>query len=183
MESLQIRFQKTIAKELQDKLKFTNPMRVPRLTRIVINMGVKDAVSDKKLIEKMAVAFGQITGQKPKVTRAKKSIAAFKLRQGDAIGLTVTLRGKRMYGFFDKLVSVVLPRIKDFHGVQRKSFDGRGNYALGFQEYAVFPEINPDSVERMQGLEFIFVTTANNNDEGMALLEILGMPFIKEGDK
>ncbi len=180
MEPMQERFNKKLAKELQEKLAFSNPMRVPKLTRIVVNMGVRDAVSDKKLIEKMAVALGQITGQKPRVTRAKKAIAAFKLREGDAIGLMVTLRGKRMYGFYDKLVAVVLPRIKDFRGVNRKSFDGKGNFTLGFSEYAVFPEINPDSVERMQGLEFVFVTTAKNNEEGLALLEVMGMPFVKE---
>ena len=179
MTPMKDRFTKEITKELQVKLGIKNPMRVPKVTRIVVNMGVKDAVSDNKLIEKMSVAMGQITGQKPKVTKAKKSIATFKLRQGDPIGLMVTLRGKRMYGFYDKIVSVVLPRIKDFHGVSRKSFDGFGNYTLGLKEYSVFPEINPDTVERMQGFEFIFVTTAQNNEEGVVLLEAMGMPFQK----
>lgn len=183
MEPLQIRFNKTLVKELQKTLDMKNPMRVPKLTRVVVNMGVKDAVADKKLIDKMGVALGQITGQKPRVTKAKKSIASFKLRQGDPIGLMVTLRGKRMYGFVDKLIAVVLPRIKDFRGISRTSFDGRGNYALGFSEYAVFPEINPDTVERMQGFEIVFVTTARTNEEGLALLTAFGMPFVKEEEK
>jgi large subunit ribosomal protein L5 len=182
MDSLQVRFTKTIAKELQTKLSVKNTMSVPHLEKIVVNMGVKDAVSDKKLIEKMAVALGQITGQKAKVTRARKSIATFKLREGDAIGLVVTLRGKRMYQFFDKLVSIVFPRMKDFRGVPRGSFDTRGNYTLGLSEYAVFPEIDPASVDRMQGLEIVFVTSAADKEKGYALLEALGMPFVK-GDR
>ena len=180
-QSLQERYKTTIAKQLQEKLGIKNPMALPRLSKIVVNMGVKDAVADKKNIEKMSVALTQITGQKPRVARAKKAIASFKLREGDAIGVVVTLRGKRMYNFFDKIVRIVLPRIKDFRGVKRTSFDGQGNYTLGLYEYSVFPEIDPASVERLQGMEIVIVTTARTNEEGFALLEALGMPFAKEG--
>lgn len=183
METLQEQFIKTLRTKLQESLGIKNPMRVPHLEKIVVNMGVKDAVSDKKLIEKMGVAIAKVTGQKPKVTRSKKAIAAFKLREGDAIGLVVTLRGKRMYAFYEKIVKLVLPRIKDFRGVKRTSFDGQGNYTLGLHEYSVFPEIDPASVERLQGLEIIFVTTGIDNKEGISLLEILGMPFTKEQSK
>lgn len=170
----------TINKKLQEKLKIKNPMALPHLQKIIVNMGVKDAAADKKNIEKMGKALSVITGQKPKITKAKKAIATFKLRQGDAIGLVVTLRGKRMYGFFDKIVKIVLPRIKDFRGVSRKSFDGHGNYTLGLHEYSVFPEIDPASVDKLQGLEIIFVTTSGDNQKGTILLEALGMPFAKE---
>lgn len=178
--TLQEQFKGAIGKKLQEKLKIKNPMALPNLKKIVVNMGVKDAVADKKNIEKMGKALAIITGQKPKITKAKKAIATFKLRQGDQIGLVVTLRGKRMYGFFDKIVKIVLPRIKDFRGVSRKSFDGHGNYTLGLHEYSVFPEIDPGSVEKLQGLEIIFVTTAGDNKTGMALFESMGMPFTKE---
>ena len=181
--SLQERYTKTIQAELQKNLKIKNPMATPKLTKIVVNMGVKDAVSDKKNIERASQALATITGQKPRVAKAKKSIASFKLRQGDPIGVMVTLRGKRMYDFMEKLITVVLPRIKDFHGVKRTSFDGQGNYTLGFSEYAVFPEIDPATVERVQGLEMVIVTNANTNEEGFALLEALGMPFVKEEKK
>jgi large subunit ribosomal protein L5 len=180
MDTLQTTFQKTTAKDLQTKLQLKNVMEVPRLSKIIVNMGVKDAISDRKHIERAQAVMTQITGQKPKVNRAKKSIASFKLREGDAIGVMVTMRGKRMYDFYDKLVKVVLPRLRDFHGIRRNSFDGYGNFALGFSEYAVFPEIDPGSVDRVQGLEIIIVTTAKNDAEGLALLEALGMPFVKE---
>ncbi|MEK7571142.1 MAG: 50S ribosomal protein L5 [Patescibacteria group bacterium] len=183
MSQLQKTFTKEIAAKLQKDLAIKNVMAVPRLTKIVINMGVKDAVSDKKSIERMGAMIATITGQKPKVTRAKKAIAGFKLRQGDAIGLVVTLRGKRMYNFFEKIIAIVLPRIKDFRGVSRKSFDGRGNYTLGLHEQSVFAEIDPGSIERLQGMEIIFVTTAQNNEQGLALIEGLGMPFVKETKK
>ena len=166
--------------KLQEKLKIKNPMAVPHLKKIVVNVGVKDAIQDKKNIERMEKALAIITGQKAKITRAKKAIATFKLRQGDAIGLVVTLRGKRMQDFFDKVVKIVLPRIRDFRGVSRKSFDGHGNYTLGLHEYSVFPEIDPASVDRLQGMEIIFVTTAGDNEKGMALFEAMGMPFVKE---
>ncbi len=180
METLQQQFNKTIVKDLQKKTGIKNVMAVPRLKKIVINMGVRGAVGDKKAVELMAGIMGQITGQKPKVTRAKKAIASFKLREGDAIGLVVTMRGGRMYIYFDKLVKVVLPRIKDFRGVPRTSFDGHGNYTLGFSEYSVFPEIDPGSVDRLQGFEIVMVTSATNNKDAFALLESMGMPFAKE---
>lgn len=183
MDSLQERYSKTIKPELQKTLKIENPMATPRLEKIVVNMGVKDAVSDKKNIERATQVMGTITGQKPRVAKAKKSIASFKLREGDPIGVAVTLRGKRMYDFLEKLINVVLPRLKDFHGVRRTSFDGQGNYTLGFAEYAVFPEIDPSSVERVQGFEIVMVTSATNNEQGLALLEALGMPFVKEEQK
>lgn len=180
MDSLKERYNKTIKKEVQVKLGFKNTMATPRLNKIVINMGVKDAVADKKNIERATKAMTQIIGQKPKVTRSKKSIATFKLREGDAIGVMVTLRGDRMYKFYDKLVSIVLPRIRDFRGVRRTSFDSRGNYTLGLPEYSVFPEIDISTVERMQGLEISIVTSAKNKDDAIILLEALGMPFVKE---
>ena len=180
---LQKRFTKEIAGKLQKDLSIKNPMAVPHLEKIVVNMGVKGAAADKKLIEKMAVAVSQVTGQKPKVTRAKQAIAGFKIRQGDALGLMVTIRGKRMYTFFDNIVRIVLPRLKDFHGVNRKSFDARGNYTLGLHEYSTFPEIDPASVDRLQGMEIVFVTTAKDSKEGFALLEAMGMPFVKEAPK
>jgi large subunit ribosomal protein L5 len=179
-QNLQEQYKTTISKKLQDKLKIKNSFALPRLTKIVVNIGVKDAVSDKKNLERMEKALVIITGQKPKVAKAKKAISTFKLRQGDPIGLVVTLRGKRMYTFFDKVVKIVLPRIKDFRGVARKSFDGHGNYTLGLHEYSVFPEIDPASVERLQGMEIVFVTTAPDNQTGIILLESLGMPFSKE---
>ncbi len=180
MNQLQQTYITEVMPKLQKDLGIQNVMAAPRLSKIVINMGVNDALTDKKSVERMSLVLGQITGQKPKVTTAKKSIASFKLREGDKIGLAVTLRGKRMYSFFHKLVAVILPRLRDFHGISRKSFDGHGNYSLGFSEYAVFPEIDPGKVERVQGLEVVIVTTARDNKEGIALLEALGMPFVKE---
>lgn len=179
MSHLQQTYKEEIKKQLQDKLGIKNPMRVPKLSKIVVNIGVKDALTDKKNIEKVSSVLVQITGQKPKVAKARKSIAGFKLREGDPIGLMVTLRGKRMYDFYEKLTKIVFPRIRDFRGVKRTSFDGKGNYSLGLSEYIVFPEIDPSKVEKMQGLEVIIVTTAQNRDEGLALLEALGMPFEK----
>ncbi|QQG40937.1 MAG: 50S ribosomal protein L5 [Candidatus Levyibacteriota bacterium] len=165
--------------ELQQKLNIKNVMAVPKISKIVVNMGVKDVVQDKKNIERAAVILSQITGQKPKITSAKKSIATFKLREGDQIGVMVTLRGKRMHDFFTKLTSIVLPRLRDFRGVSKKQFDGHGNYTLGFSEHTVFPEIDPGKVEKVFGFEVVIVTTARDNKEGLALLEMLGMPFMK----
>lgn len=179
MNSLRKKYQEEILPKLQEKLGIKNSMACPRLSKIIVNMGVKDAVSDKKSIDKASEIMTQITGQKPKITSAKQSISSFKLREGDKIGVVATLRGRRMYDFFDKLTSVVLPRIKDFHGVNRTSFDGKGNYTLGFSEHTVFPEIDPGKVEKIQGLEITIVTTAKDNKEGMALLEGFGMPFKK----
>lgn len=180
MDTLQTQYKETVTKDLQNSLQVKNVMAVPHLEKIVINMGVKDAVGDKKSVEKMAGVLGQITGQKARINRARKSIATFKLREGDPIGVMVTLRGARMYEFLEKLIKVVMPRLKDFRGVSNTSFDGRGNYALGLSEYAVFPEIDPATVERMQGLEIIMVTSAPDNKSAHLLLEKLGVPFQKE---
>lgn len=179
MSELKNKFKKEILPKLQKKLGIKNPMAAPRLSKIVVNMGVKDAISDKKNIQLAGNALAQITGQKPKVTRAKKSIATFKLRQGDQIGVVVTLRGEMMYDFFGKLIDVVMPRMRDFHGVNEKSFNGHGDYTLGLQEFAVFPEIDQGKVERTQGLEITIVTTAKNDKEAHSLLKELGMPFAK----
>ncbi|KKP95452.1 MAG: 50S ribosomal protein L5 [Microgenomates group bacterium GW2011_GWC1_38_14] len=179
MENISQRYQKTSSADLAKELDIKNVFDIPRISKIVLNMGVKDALSDKKNIEKAIEVLGQITGQKPKITKAKKAISTFKLREGDEIGLMVTLRGKRMYDFFQKLVGVVLPRLRDFHGVPTKSFDGRGNYSLGFAESLVFPEIDPGKIDKIQGLEITIVTTAKDDKEGFALLKSLGMPFSK----
>lgn len=164
---------------LQKELGIKNKMAMPKLVKIVINIGVKNAVADKKNMEVANIALTQITGQKPKVTKAKKSISTFKLREGDAIGLVVTLRGKRMEDFFIKLVDVILPRLKDFHGVKTTSFDSRGNYTLGLSEYSVFPEIDPGKIDRIQGLEIGIIMNAKNKKEGFELLKAKGMPFVK----
>ncbi len=177
--TLQEKFNKEIIKTLKEKFGIKNVHDIPRLSKIVINMGVKDAVVDKKNIEKSAEVLIQITGQKPRVNKAKKSIASFKVREGDQVGLTVTLRGKRMYDFYQKLTSIVFPRLRDFHGVKTTSFDGRGNYTLGFAEASVFPEIDPSKIDRPQGLEISVITTAKTNEQGLELLRALGMPFVK----
>ncbi len=156
-----------------------NIMAVPKLVKIVVNMSVKDAIADKKNMERAQAIFTQITGQKPKVTKAKQSIATFKLREGEPIGVVATLRGKRMHDFFVKLTRIVLPRLRDFRGVGRSQFDSRGNYTLGFSEHTVFPEIDPGKVEKVFGLEVVIVTTAKDTKAGLALLEALGMPFKK----
>jgi large subunit ribosomal protein L5 len=179
MNTLQDRYKSEIAKKLQTELGVKNVHAVPALSKIVVNMGVKDAVADKKNMEKAAEILSLITGQKPKVTKAKKSISAFKLREGEEIGLVVTLRGKRMYDFYQKLVTIVFPRLRDFHGVKVESFDGHGNYTFGFAENTVFPEIDPSKQDKAQGLAISITTTAENNEQGLALLKALGMPFTK----
>ena len=179
MDNLQVRFKKEIAQSLQKELNLKNVMSVPSLSKIVVNMGVKDALLDKRNLEKGSEILAQITGQKPKWTAAKKSISSFKLREGDKIGLVVTLRGKKMYDFFERLTSVVLPRFRDFHGVKKTSFDGKGNYTLGFTESTVFPEIDPGKIDRIQGFEVVIVTTAQDDKEGFELLKAMGMPFVK----
>lgn len=179
MENLSTKYSTKIKGDLQKELGIKNVNAVPKLIKIVVNMGVKDALADKKNVDNAAEVLGQITGQKAKITKAKKSIATFKLREGDKIGVTVTLRGKRMYDFYEKLVGIVLPRIRDFRGVPLKSFDGRGNYSLGFSETIVFPEIDPSKIEKVQGVEITIVTSANTNEGAEALLRALGMPFVK----
>jgi large subunit ribosomal protein L5 len=164
-------------KQVQEELGIKNVMAVPTLKKIVVNIGVKNAVADKKNMEVAEQVLATITGQKPRVNRAKKSISSFKLREGDKIGLTVTLRGNRMHEFFYKLVNVVLPRIKDFRGVSNTAFDKQGNYTLGLSEYSVFPEVDTGKIERVLGLEMTIVTTATKKEDGVALMKALGMPF------
>jgi large subunit ribosomal protein L5 len=170
-------YQQKVVSALKKELAYNNIMQVPRLTKIVVNMGLGDAVQNTKLLETGVSELTQITGQKPVVTRAHKSIANFKLREGVAIGCAVTLHGERMYEFFDRLVNIALPRVRDFRGVSENSFDGRGNYSLGIREHTIFPEINLDKVEQIKGFTVSMVTTARTDAEGRALLRALGMPF------
>lgn len=163
--------------KLMQRFSFTNRMRVPRLRKIVINTSIKEALQDNKILLTAADELAAITGQRPVITRAKKSISNFKLRKGQSIGVMVTLRGPVMYEFMSRLVNVALPRVRDFKGVSNKAFDGKGNYTLGMTEQTIFPEINYDRVQRQYGMNVTFVTTARNNEEGKALLENMGMPF------
>src|SRR5436305_14832375 len=174
---LRDRFHKDIAPALQKELQLKNPMAVPRLHKIVVNMGIGEATQNPKLLDPAANELGQITGQKPIVTKAKKSIAAFKVREGQAIGAMVTLRGDHMYEFLDRLINVVLPRVRDFRGVSTKSFDGRGNYTLGLRDQLIFPEIDYAKVGNLKGMNVTIVTTAKNDNEARALLRSFGMPF------
>jgi large subunit ribosomal protein L5 len=174
---LRDRFQKEIAPALQKELALKNPMAVPRLHKIVVNMGVGEATQNAKILDPAVAELGQITGQKPVVTKAKKSIAAFKVREGMPIGAMVTLRGDRMYEFIDRLINVVLPRVRDFRGVSTKSFDGRGNYTLGLRDQLIFPEIDYAKVDKLKGMNVTIVTTAKNDNEARALLRSFGMPF------
>ncbi len=174
---LKEKYKAEVVPALQQKFGYKNPMQVPKLEKIVINMGLGDCKDNAKALENAVEELTQIAGQKPLVTKAKKSIANFKLREGMNVGAKVTLRGERMEEFFDKLVSVALPRVRDFRGVSAKAFDGRGNYALGVREQLIFPEINYDKVEQIRGMEMIFVTTAHTDEEAKELLGLLGMPF------
>ncbi len=162
---------------LKQKFGYKNPMQIPKLEKIVINMGLGDCKDNAKALETAVEELSQIAGQKPLVTKARKSIANFKLREGMNVGAKVTLRGERMEQFFDKLISIALPRVRDFRGVSAKAFDGRGNYALGVREQLIFPEINYDKVEKIRGMEMIIVTTAHTDEEARELLSLLGMPF------
>jgi large subunit ribosomal protein L5 len=174
---LKTRFLKEVAPNLMKEFELKNPMSVPHLNKIVVNMGVGEATQNSKVLDPAVNELGQITGQKPVVTRAKKSIAAFKVREGQSIGAMVTLRGDRMYEFFDRLVNVVLPRVRDFRGVSTKSFDGRGNYTLGLHDQLIFPEIDYAKVDKQKGMNVTIVTTARSDDQARALLRHLGMPF------
>jgi large subunit ribosomal protein L5 len=174
---LKVRFRKEGVPALMKEFGFKNPNQVPRLEKIVVNMGLGEALANNKILESAVDQLGAITGQKPVVTRARKSIANFKLRQGQAIGCAVTLRNDRMYEFIDRLINVALPRVRDFKGVSTKAFDGKGNYTLGVREQIIFPEINYDQIEKVKGLNITFVTTAQNDEQGMALLRHFGMPF------
>ena len=177
MNRLQERYENEVVKSLMEKFNYSSKMQAPKIEKIVLNIGVGDAVSNSKLLDDAVNELTLITGQKPVVTRAKKSIAGFKLREGQAIGCKVTLRGERMYEFLDKLVNVSLPRVRDFRGVSNNSFDGRGNYTLGVKEQLIFPEIDFDKVNKLRGMDIIFVTTANSDEEAKELLKLMGMPF------
>ncbi len=179
MNRLKEKYENEIVKSLVEKFDYSSVMEVPKIEKIVLNMGVGEAVSNTRNLENAVNELTLISGQKPVITRAKKSIAAFRLREGMPIGAKVTLRGERMYDFLDKLVSVSLPRVRDFRGVNKNSFDGRGNYTLGVKEQLIFPEISYDDVSRVRGLDIVIVTTANTDEEGKALLSELGMPFQK----
>ncbi|WP_436670397.1 50S ribosomal protein L5 [Lactiplantibacillus argentoratensis] len=176
---LKAQYEKEIVPALVEKFNYTSVMQVPKLAKIVLNMGVGDAVTNAKNLDEAVEELTLIAGQKPLVTRAKKSIAGFRLREGMAIGAKVDLRGERMYDFLDKLINVSLPRVRDFHGVSTRSFDGRGNYTLGVREQLIFPEINYDNVNRVRGLDIVIVTTADSDEESRELLTQFGMPFAK----
>ncbi len=179
MNRLNQRYNEEIVKKMMERFNYSSVMECPKLVKIVVNMGVGDAIGNPKALEEAVEELTAITGQKPVITKAKKSIANFKLREGMSIGCKVTLRGERMYDFFDKLVSISLPRVRDFRGVSRTAFDGRGNYTLGVKEQLIFPEINYDKVAIVRGMDIVIVTTAKTNEEAYALLEELGMPFTK----
>jgi large subunit ribosomal protein L5 len=179
MNRLKEKFIKEVTPALMSKFNYKSVMEVPKLNKIVINMGVGDAVANAKALDIAVEELATITGQKPVVTRAKKSIAGFKLREGMPIGAKVTLRGTRMYEFLDKLVSVSLPRVRDFRGISKKAFDGRGNYTLGIKEQLIFPEIDYDKVSKVRGMDIVIVTTANTDEESRELLTQFGMPFQK----
>ena len=174
---LKDRYEAEIKKALHDKYGYKSVMEIPGLEKIVINIGVGDATQDAKRLEEAVAELAQITGQKPVITKAKKSIASFKLREGQAIGCKVTLRGIRMWDFLDKLVSSALPRVRDFRGVSKNAFDGRGNYTLGVKEQLIFPEIDYDKVTKVRGMDVVIVTTAKTDKEAYSLLELMGMPF------
>jgi large subunit ribosomal protein L5 len=177
MSRLRDHYNTTVRKALQEQFQYANPMEIPRLTKIVVNMGVGEGVQDRKKVDAAVGDMTLIVGQKPVVTRAKKSIAGFKLRQGMPIGCKVTLRRERMYEFLDRLVTIALPRVRDFRGLSRKSFDGRGNFAMGVKEQIIFPEISYDKVDEVRGLDVIICTTAKSDAEAQALLKAFDMPF------
>ena len=179
MNRLKEKYQKEITPALMSKFEYNSVMQVPKLEKIVVNMGVGDAVSNAKALDTAVEELATITGQKPVVTKAKKSIAGFRLREGMAIGCKVTLRGERMYEFLDKLIAVSLPRVRDFRGISKKAFDGRGNYTLGVKEQLIFPEIDYDKVNKVRGMDIVIVTTANTDEEARELLGQFGMPFQK----
>lgn len=176
----QERYEKVVRPALAEKFGRTNPLSIPRIEKIVVNMGVGSAVQDKKDLELAADALAQITGQRPVITRARKAIAGFRLRQGMAIGCKVTLRRQRMYEFLERLIVLALPRVRDFRGLSDQAFDGHGNYSLGLSEQLVFPELNPDKYPKVQGMNITIVTTAETDDEARELLRLMGMPFRRE---
>ncbi|TCS81536.1 50S ribosomal protein L5 [Tepidibacillus fermentans] len=176
---LQEKYKNEVVPALMKKYNYKSVMQVPRIEKVVINMGVGEAVQNSKALDGAVADLEKIAGQKPVITRAKKSIAGFKVREGMPIGVKVTLRGERMYYFIDKLFNIALPRVRDFRGVSNKAFDGRGNYTLGLKEQLVFPEIDYDQVDKVRGMDIVFVTTANTDEEAHELLAQLGMPFVK----
>ena len=179
MNSLKEQYKKVITPSLKEKYNYTTVMAVPRLEKIVVNMGVGDATQNSKLLEVATSELEKITGRTPVITKAKKSIAGFKIREGQAIGCKVTLRGEDMYVFLEKLIKIVLPRVRDFRGISNKAFDGRGNYTLGIKEQTIFPEIVYDEVVKVRGMDIVFVTTAKTNEEALDLLKGFGLPFKK----
>jgi large subunit ribosomal protein L5 len=179
MSRLQQYYRDTVVPRLRQDLALTNPMQVPKITKITGNMGVGEAVADRKVVDAAATDLGKITGQKPLITKSRKAIAAFKLREGLPIGCKVTLRGERMYEFLDRLITVAMPRIRDFRGVSVRAFDGRGNYTLGIKEQIIFPEIQYDAIDQLRGMDITITTTAVNNEQGRALLEAFNFPFRK----
>jgi len=181
--NLKEKYRNEVTPAMMERMGYKNVMQVPRIEKVVLNIGVGEAIQNAKALEAAEADLATITGQHPITTRAKKSIAAFRLRAGMPIGLKVTLRGKRMYDFLDKLVNTILCRIREFQGVSRSSFDGRGNYTLAFREQTVFPEIEYDKIDKVRGLEISIVTSANTDEEGRNLLELMGMPFAPEGEE
>jgi large subunit ribosomal protein L5 len=177
MNRLQEKYRKEITPSLMEKFNYSSIMETPKISKVVINIGAGDAVQNPKVLDNAVSELTQITGQKPVITRAKKSIATYKLREGMPIGCKVTLRGQRMYDFLDKLISIALPRVRDFRGVNPKGFDGRGNYTLGVKEQLIFPEINYDKVSKIRGMDIVIVTSANTDQEAFELLSQFGMPF------
>ena len=180
MSQLKERYKKEIIPLMKERMKYKNVMQVPRLEKVVLNIGLGEAITNAKALESGEADLAAISSQHPVITRSKKSISAFRLRAGMAIGVKVTLRGERMWDFMEKLLTITLPRVREFQGVPRDSFDGRGNYTLGFKEQIMFPEIEFDKVDKLRGLEVVIVTTAKTDEEGRNLLELLGMPFVKE---
>jgi large subunit ribosomal protein L5 len=174
---LRERYQKEVAPQIAKEFGIRNPMAIPRIEKVVVNMGMGEAIANSKILDTAADELRSITGQKPVITKAKKSIASFKLRQGMPIGVVVTLRGDRMYEFLDRLMSVALPRVRDFRGVSPKAFDGRGNYTIGIREQLIFPEIDFNKVDKLRGMNISIVTTARNDEQARALLKGMGMPF------
>ena len=179
MNRLKAKYNEEIVPSLKEQFNYKNVMEVPRLEKIVVNMGVGDGAANSKLLEAAVADLEAITGQKAVITKAKKAIAGFKIREGQGIGCKVTLRGENMYNFLDKLISISLPRVRDFRGLSPKSFDGRGNYTIGIKEQLIFPEINFDEVEKVRGMDIVIVTTAKTNEEAFDLLKELGVPFRK----
>ncbi|MBR5329536.1 MAG: 50S ribosomal protein L5 [Firmicutes bacterium] len=179
MARLNDKYKEEIVPALKEKFQYENIMEVPKLVKVVVNMGLGEAIANPKALDAAVGDMTQITGQKPIVTKAKKSVAAFKVREGMSIGCKVTLRGEKMYEFCDRLVSVALPRVRDFKGVSTKAFDGRGNYTLGLKEQLIFPEIEYDKIDKVRGMEVCFVTSAKTDEEARELLRLMGMPFAK----